>query len=163
MKKSYYFRHDASASGNQKLMLLMEQEGVKGYGLYWLLLESLFRQPQMSAPLSLLRGLAYRFRTKESVLRRVVECYNLFEVKDGMFSSPGLDRRMRPLVAAQEAYDRSLLARQESDKSLINSDDLVDNAHIEEKSIKEKSREEKNSSSRREEEESAAATAVVDL
>lgn len=51
--------------------------------------EALFHQPKMSAPLELPGGLAYRFRIKKSVLCRVVACYDLFELKDSVFHSPG--------------------------------------------------------------------------
>lgn len=139
MKKNYYLRHDASASVNQKLMLLMEKEGAKGYGLYWLLLEALFRQPKMSAPLSLLGGLAYRFRTREPVLRRVIECYDLFEVADGVFRSPGLDKRMQPLIAVQEADDSPEIGPLNLDNSLKISSDSGDSARIAEKSRAENS------------------------
>lgn len=33
MKKNYYLRHDVSAAEDQKLIVLMEQEGARGYGL----------------------------------------------------------------------------------------------------------------------------------
>lgn len=158
MKKNYYLRHDVSAAEDQKLIVLMEQEGARGYGLYWLLLEVLFRQPKMSASLDLLGGLAHRFRTKKVVLQRVVECYDLFERKDGMFHSPGLDKRMRPLIAVQEADDRPQLTPQDLHNSLIASGKQGHNARI-----AEQSREENFNYSRREEPAAAAVVVAPDM
>ena len=66
MEKNFYFKHDASASGNKKLMILLQEEGMRGYGAYWLLIETLRNQPDMRAPLKLLSALSYRLRTKNS-------------------------------------------------------------------------------------------------
>lgn len=137
MKNGRYFKHDVTASGNQKLMLLMEKEGVRGYGLYWLLLEVLSRQPDLRASMNLLSPLAYRFHTKAKNLRRVVEDYDLFVVEGETFSSPGLDKRMQPFIESQNAYVSPSLTGQDSCKSLKINPSVGDNARTEEKSRKE--------------------------
>lgn len=139
MKNGHYFKHDVTASGNQKLMLLMEKEGAKGYGFYWLLIEMLSRQPNLRAPMDLLSPLAYRFRTKAKNLRRLVEDYDLFVVDGGSFRSPGLDKRMKPFIEAQKACISPLLVDQDSRNSLKYSPNMRDNARTEEKSRKENS------------------------
>ena len=36
-----YLLHDANAGNNFKMMIMMQKEGMKGYGIYWMLLEFL--------------------------------------------------------------------------------------------------------------------------
>lgn len=137
MKRGRYLKHDVSASTNRKLMLLMQEEGIKGYGFYWLLLETLCCQPQMCAPMGLLRTFAYRYRTKVAVLRRVVECYDLFVIDGDTFRSPGLDKRMKPFIDALEASSSSRVEPQDPSKLLKMSEGVGHNAQEREKRRKE--------------------------
>ena len=36
-----YLLHDANAGSNLKLMIMIQEEGMKGYGIYWTVLEFL--------------------------------------------------------------------------------------------------------------------------
>ena len=36
-----YLLHDANAGNNFKIMMMIQKEGMKGYGIYWMLLEFL--------------------------------------------------------------------------------------------------------------------------
>lgn len=101
MKKSAYLKHDATASGNPKLMVLLSKEGAKGYGLYWLLLEWLRQQDGFTAPMDCLGMLAYKVGTSRSVLERIVLQYGLFVVRQGQFHSPGMVHRLATLLLAQ--------------------------------------------------------------
>lgn len=142
MKNDQYFKHDVSASGNKKLMVLMQEEGLRGYGAYWMLIETLRTQPRMRAPLKLLHALAYRLRTKSVYLQRIVENYGLFKIEDGYFFSPGLCKRMRRFIEAQEAFNTPESTSQDSRKSLKIKSDIAPNA-----GTAEKRREEKNNNS----------------
>ena len=128
MKNDQYFKHDASASGNKKLMILLQEEGMRGYGAYWLLIETLRNQPDMRAPLKLLSALSYRLRTKNSFLRRVVENYGLFDIEDGYFTSAGLCKRMKVFIRRSQVDDSLESPRQESRKSLKFNIGMGDNA-----------------------------------
>ena len=101
MKKSAYLKHDATASGNPKMMVLLSKEGAKGYGLYWLLLEWLRQQDGFTAPMSCLGMFAYKVGTSRSVLERIVTGYGLFVVREGEFHSPGMLHRLAALLLAQ--------------------------------------------------------------
>ena len=41
MKQNFYFKHDAPSATNPKLAKLLQKEGARGYGVYWLLIELL--------------------------------------------------------------------------------------------------------------------------
>lgn len=98
MKNDQYFPHDATAGNNLKLMALIQAEGVKGYGIYWLLLEFLRQQQDYRARLEMLEMLSRRARTNTTIMRRIITNYALFVVvNEEWFYSPGLCNRMQPL------------------------------------------------------------------
>ncbi|WP_455585937.1 DUF7833 domain-containing protein [Bacteroides sp.] len=93
-KDAPYLKHDANASYNPKLMALLRVEKVRGYGVYWLLLETLRLQPGFRMAMTGIGVLARRYGTHTCVMLRIINNYGLFTVKDGYFSSSGLDRRL---------------------------------------------------------------------
>ena len=97
MKNDQYFPHDATAGNNIKLMILIEAEGAKGYGVYWFLLEFLRQQTDYKGKLKMLDMLARRIKTTRAIVKRIITEYGLFVVEDGLFFSPGLTERMQPL------------------------------------------------------------------
>ena len=44
-KDAYYFTHDSNAKYDPKCALLIDQLGMEGYGIYWMLIEVLRDQP----------------------------------------------------------------------------------------------------------------------
>lgn len=88
MKNDQFLKHDASASNNEKLMLLVEKEGMKGYGAYWILLEALRKQEVFSASFTICRPLALRARVRKEYLIHIVKDFDLFEVEEDCFYSP---------------------------------------------------------------------------
>lgn len=139
MKNDQYLKHDASASGNQKLMNLIQKEGMRGYGTYWFLLETLRCQPRMRAPLSVLGAIARRARSSPKYLLKIVQCYDLFVVADGMFHSEGMDKRMKPFVMKQNDPSTILGSVKIEDNQLIINESVGDSARIAEKRREEKS------------------------
>ena len=98
-----YLLHDANAGNNFKIMMMIQKEGMKGYGIYWMLLEFLRLQNGYKADLRVLPILAQKMRVTVTTSKRIIYNYKLFEVDDTAFSSPGLILRMRPLEAKREA------------------------------------------------------------
>lgn len=95
MKDSYYFSHDSNAKDDPKCIMLIEQLGLEGYGIYWILIETLRDQSNYSYPLNLLPALARRFNTTHEKIKAVVHSYNLFEITgDDFFYSNSLLERM---------------------------------------------------------------------
>ena len=98
-----YLLHDANASSNFKIMMMIQKEGMKGYGIYWMILEFLRVQNGYKADVRILPVLARKMRVTVATLKRIIFDSGLFEVNDTTFSSPGLTRRMEPLEAKREA------------------------------------------------------------
>lgn len=95
MKDAYYFPHDSNAKDDPKIVLLIEQLGLEGFGIYWVLIETLRDQPDYRYPLKLLPAIARKYVTTAEKVEAVVKYYHLFEIEnDKFFLSPSLCRRM---------------------------------------------------------------------
>ena len=95
-KDCYYFPHDSNAKDDPKCVLMIEQLGMEGYGIYWMLIETLRDQPDYTYPVANIPALARRYNTSAEKVRTVVYNYELFTVKDDkIFFSESLNRRMR--------------------------------------------------------------------
>ena len=94
-KDAYYFTHDSNAKDDPKCALLIDQLGMEGYGIYWMLIEVLRDQPDYKYPLALLPSLARKYNTTPQKIEAVVRGYQLFAVEGGVvFLSESLIRRM---------------------------------------------------------------------
>lgn len=98
MKEAYYFPHDSNAKDDPKCVLMIEQLGMEGYGIFWMLIETLRDQPGYTYPITNLPALARRYNTSAEKVRTVVFNYGLFVVnEDTIFFSESLQRRMKSL------------------------------------------------------------------
>lgn len=94
-KDAYYFTHDSNAKDDPKCALLIDQLGMEGYGIYWMLIEVLRDQPDYKYPLALLPSLARKYNTTPQKIEAVIRGYQLFVVEGGVvFLSESLTRRM---------------------------------------------------------------------
>ena len=98
-----YLLHDANAGSNLKLMIMIQEEGMKGYGIYWTVLEFLRLQNEYKASLKVIPILAQKARVTTATLKRIIYDYALFEVNETSFSSshgtPNKKLKRRPDVA----------------------------------------------------------------
>ena len=102
-KDAYYFPHDSNAKDDPKCVMLIEQLGLEGYGIYWVLIETLRDQPEYKYPLALIPAIARRYNSTQEKVKTVVQNYGLFSVKDDMFFySESLIERMIPLQNQRE-------------------------------------------------------------
>jgi hypothetical protein len=119
MKDAYYFPHDSNAKDDPKVIMLMEQFGPEGYGIFWILIETLRDQPDYRAPIAILPGIARRYQTTPDKVKAVVFNYNLFVVDDEeFFYSESFSRRMFAIDSKRqklsEAGIKGNIARWES-------------------------------------------------
>ena len=94
MKDAYYFAHDANAKDDPKCVILIDELGLEGYGIYWMLIETLRAEPDYKAPLRMLKGLARKYNTSDEKVLTVVSKYDLFSRDEDYFWSESLLRRM---------------------------------------------------------------------
>jgi len=94
-KDAYYFSHDSNAKDDFKCMLLIEELGLEGYGIFWVLVETLREQELFNYPIRLLGSLARKYNTTQAKMEVVVKNYNLFIIEDdAFFFSESLNKRM---------------------------------------------------------------------
>ncbi len=102
-KDAYYFPHDSNAKDDPKCIMLIEELGAEGYGIFWILIETLRDQPGYKAEIRILPAIARRYNTTTEKVKAVVMRYELFLVEDEkFFFSPSLIERMKPLEAKRE-------------------------------------------------------------
>src|SRR5690606_22988849 len=93
-KDAYYFSHDSNAQDDPKCMLLIDQMGMEGYGIFWALIERLRNEKDYQLPISLLNAFAKRWNTSREKIETVVKNYGLFYVENGVFFSERLKYSM---------------------------------------------------------------------
>lgn len=109
-----YFPHDSNAKDDPKCVLLIDDMGMEGYGIYWMLIEVLREQPDYSYPIANAMALARRYNTSTESVKQVIYKYDLFVVEeDRIFFSESLNRRMAEVEArALRRTEASLKANQ---------------------------------------------------
>lgn len=93
-KDAYYFSHDANAQDDPKCMLLIDQLGMEGYGIFWALIEKLRSEKDYKLPFAVIPSLARRWGTSKEKVETVVKTYNLFITEEQDFFSARLVRSM---------------------------------------------------------------------
>lgn len=144
-KDCYYFPHDSNAKDDPKCVLMIEQLGMEGYGIYWMLVEALRDQPDYTYPVANIPALARRYNTSAEKVRTVVYNYELFTVKeDKIFFSESLNRRMLVFNenrAKRSAAGRLGMARRWGDNNvitpLLQSNSTVITSKVKESKVKE--------------------------
>ncbi|WP_101688937.1 Lin1244/Lin1753 domain-containing protein [Dysgonomonas massiliensis] len=107
-KDAYYFPHDCNAKDDPKCVLLIEQLGLEGYGIFWVLVETLREQPDFRYPIKLIPALARRYNTTAEKMKAVVFSYGLFIVRDDrFFFSESLNRRMQIYLDKKKALSEA--------------------------------------------------------
>ena len=102
-KDAYYFSHDSNSKDDPKCVLLIEQLGLEGYGIFWVLLETLREQIDFKYPIALLPAISRRYNTSFEKVKTVVYNYSLFIVEDEQFFySKSLIERMLYLKESRE-------------------------------------------------------------
>lgn len=88
-KEAFYFPHFCNARHDRKIRRLRRELGVEGYGIYFMLLETLREQQDLMYPMDDLDLLSDEFGVSEAKIRTTICNYELFEVDtDQKFFSP---------------------------------------------------------------------------
>lgn len=107
-KESYYFSHDSNAKDDPKCVLLIEQLGLEGYGIFWVLVEILRDQPDFKYPLRLIPALARRYNTSSEKIKTIISSYELFRIEnEEFFFSESLNRRMQIYIDKKKALSEA--------------------------------------------------------
>lgn len=118
---AYYFSHDSNAKDDPKCMLLIDQLGLEGYGIFWVLIEVLREQPEYQYPLNLVPILARRYNTTAEKMMTVIKNYNLFEFnEENSFFSLSLNKRMNKVqIGIEQRRNAGLLSAEKRRTQLL--------------------------------------------
>lgn len=86
MKRNFYLQHSLMAMFDPRMQNLVNQEGLKGLGAYWIIIEKLSVLPEPRAQLEYLRPFCDNKKVPLLFLKKVIEEYDLFDLEaDGFF------------------------------------------------------------------------------
>ena len=137
-----YFPHDFNARFDRKILRCRKVLGLEGYGIYWMLIETLCLQENFSYPLKDIDLLADDFGCSVEKVEAVVKQFELFQIdKDAKFFSLSLIARMQKYLELSEKARHSVNVRWEKAKKLKElqqTDTTVLQSYNESNTIKEK-------------------------
>ena len=107
-KDAYYFSHDSNAQDDPKCMLLIDQLGMEGYGIFWGLIEKLRAEKDYRLPLSIVNSFARRWCTSKEKIETVILKFDLFKIENENFFSL---RLMRSMLEKSERAKASIAHR----------------------------------------------------
>lgn len=91
-KDAYYLQHDINAQEDPKCIILIEQLGMEGYGIFWALVERLRQEEHNKLPLAIIPPLSRRWNTSKEKVESVVRNYELFIIEGSSFFSNRLKK-----------------------------------------------------------------------
>lgn len=114
-KEAFYFPHFCNARHDRKIRRLRKELGTEGYGIYFMLLETLREQQDLMYPLEDLDLLAEEFNVSEAKVRVAICNYGLFEIdQEQKFFSPKMLVYLEPYFKMKE--QRKIAGQKSADK-----------------------------------------------
>jgi hypothetical protein len=87
--KDQYFRHDYTASEDDKIILMLHEMGMESYGIFWYICERAAKAGGILS-LKIIPALAEKMKVDIKKVESVVKKYDLFKVNGETFSSDRL-------------------------------------------------------------------------
>lgn len=138
-KEAYYFSHDANAQDDPKCMLLIDQMGMEGYGIFWALIERLRNETNYILPLCICNALAKRWGTSREKIETVIKNYGLFILENDHFYS----NRLKESMNLKSEKARLSASYRWGDANALQSNSKGNANGMQKNAIKEKKRKEK--------------------
>jgi hypothetical protein len=118
-KEAFYFPHFSNARHDRKIRRLRKELGIEGYGIYFMLLETLRDQHDMMYPLADCDLLAEEFGTSDAKIKTVLCHYELFDFdEENRFFSPKMLVYLEPYFKMKE--QRVLAGKASAAKRVLN-------------------------------------------
>jgi hypothetical protein len=136
-KEAFYFPHFSNARHDRKIRRLRKELGIEGYGIYFMLLETLRDQHDMMYPLADCDLLAEEFGTSDAKIKTVLCNYELFDFDiDNRFFSPKMLVYLEPYFKMKE--QRIVAGKASAAKRLLNDrSTTVQQSKVKESKVKE--------------------------
>lgn len=91
-KDTFYFSHDYNARTDDKIKHLLRKFGMNGYGIYWAIIEDLYNNANELQ--THYDSIAYDLRVEESMVKSIINDFDLFQIDNGFFGSLSVERRL---------------------------------------------------------------------
>jgi hypothetical protein len=92
-KNTHYFSHDYNAREDEKIKRLIFKHGWNGYGLYWAIIEMLYiNEGHLTIECE---RIAFDLRTEESIIKSIINDFDLFKTKQNKFYSASVLSRLK--------------------------------------------------------------------
>ncbi len=105
MKSSFYFKHDLDAREDDKMRALIMKHGATGYGIYWMVIEDLYRNKgRLNRDY---QALSWSYHQPQLKVKSVVEGCAMFYDCRGKIASRRVDR---DLVSRRESSEKASAA-----------------------------------------------------
>jgi hypothetical protein len=111
-KDTFYFSHDYNARNDEKIKRLIRKHGMQGYGVFWSIVEDLYNNA--NALRTDYEGIAYDYRIDVSIVRSVINDFDLFVFDAEHFGSLSVQKRI------DERDSKSVKARESAHKRWTN-------------------------------------------
>jgi uncharacterized protein YdaU (DUF1376 family) len=108
MKKTY-FNHDSTARNDYRIIKMRSKLGMEAYGIFWSILEMLFTEENKLC-VDDYDSLAFGLQCDPSILKQVVEDFDLFVIEDDYFYSRRLNNQI------EEINNKSNKAKENANK-----------------------------------------------
>lgn len=139
-----YFPHDFNARLDRKILRLRKVLGIEGYGIFWMLIETLCTEENFSYPMKDIDLLADDFGCSVEKIEAVIKQFSLFEIdKEAKFFSLSLITRLQKYLDISETARNNINKRWEKARLLKEMNTPVLPPYNESNTIKEKDIKEK--------------------
>jgi hypothetical protein len=136
-KETYYFSHDYNARTDEKIKLLIRKHGLRGYGIFWAIVEDLYNNA--NALRLDCEGIAFELREDIETIKSVIQDFDLFQIKDNYFGSLSVQERLnKRLSKSAKARETALLRWNKSEGNANAMQTHSEGNAIKESKVKEK-------------------------
>lgn len=108
-KDTYYFSHDYNARTDEKIKLLIRKHGLRGYGIFWAIVEDLYNNA--NALRLDCEGIAFELREDSETIKSVIHDFNLFKIDGDIFGSLSVQDRLNQRLGKSATARESALKR----------------------------------------------------
>lgn len=91
-KDCFYFSHDYNARTDVKTKNLLRKHGMRGYGIYWAIVEDLYNNANLLE--TDYDGIAYDLHESVDIVKSVINDFDLFVIDGNAFGSESVERRL---------------------------------------------------------------------
>lgn len=127
MNRKHYLKLDEYLMDDERILFLIEEMGMEGWGIYMLLIFTLRKKAMLRSDLNTLKILIRRNELPEEATYQVVNNYKLFEFEEEQgityFMSPDLCQAMEDLEEDEDDYDEEYDEEYDEDNEAYNNED----------------------------------------